>query len=193
MISSLGNSTSYASLLTSRVGTATASQTTGQTMQASAPPPPPPPPPPPSSASVSGGAEPQSLFEALAANDDADGDGLLSAEEIANSPVADLLSSQFSDIDSDGDGLLSEDEITIAEQSSRSGASGMGAMGEMPPPPPPEEAADEVAATDEAGSDPASIYESLFNLLSEWQEGSSTEGELDELAQRFMDALKQAA
>jgi len=165
------------------------------TEQAMQTPPPPPPPPPTSSASATGGAEAQSLFAALAENDDADGDGLLSAGEIAASPVADMLSGQFSEIDSDGDGLLSEEEVTSAEQASRSGASGMAPMGDMPPPPPPppEEAEEEVSATSESGSDPASLYESLFSLMSEWQESGSSEGDVDELAQRFLEALKQAA
>lgn len=61
------------------------------------------------------GAAPQSLFEALVASADTDGDLRISADELAANPLADLLSPAFGRIDTDQDGLLSSREVDAFE------------------------------------------------------------------------------
>lgn len=61
------------------------------------------------------GAAPQSLFEALVASADADGDLRISADELAANPLANLLSPYFTRIDADQDGLLSSREVDALE------------------------------------------------------------------------------
>ena len=61
------------------------------------------------------GAAPQSLFEALVASADTDGDLRISAEELAANPLSDLLSPAFTRIDTDQDGLLSSREVDAFE------------------------------------------------------------------------------
>lgn len=102
------------------------------------------PPPPPSSAS--GGSDAQSLFEALAAMNDRDGDGTLSQSEFDQGPVANVLSDLFSKVDSDGDGLWSETEMEAAADALQ------GAVAERR------------GATGAAG-DPQSLYQSVFDAL----------------------------
>ncbi len=57
------------------------------------------------------GAAPQSLFEALVSTADADGDLRISADELAATPLSNLLSPAFAQIDADQDGLLSSREV----------------------------------------------------------------------------------
>ena len=130
---------------------------------------------------------------------------MLSQEEIDASPVADLLSSQFSSIDSDGDGLLTETELDAAE-SSRDASATSGAAGAAPPsgpppsgPPPsgpPPGSAEE--GTTEADSTTAttsaqSLYESLFAAMTSQSEESSTVTLDRNLANQFMSLLKEIA
>ncbi len=190
-LSGLSGSTALSLLQSTASSTAssTSSSASAETRRKDAPPPPPPP------RSASGGADAKSLFDALAESNDANGDGLLSQDEIDAAPMAGLLSSQFSTIDSDADGLLSETELSIAETALRSGeptgASGKGMTAEMggPPPggPPP-------PGGSNSATDAQSLYESLFDALSHDESGGSSTVTRDEdLAQRFLSLLSEIA
>jgi len=124
-LSGLSGSTALSLLQSTASSTAssTSSSASAETRRKDAPPPPPPP------RSASGGADAKSLFDALAESNDANGDGLLSQDEIDAAPMAGLLSSQFSTIDSDADGLLSETELSIAETDVASQASRRARLG----------------------------------------------------------------
>lgn len=102
--------------------------------------------PPPPPAAASDGNEPQSLFEALAAQNDRDGDGTLSQAEFEQGPVANVLSDLFSKVDSDGDGLWSETEMEAATEALQ------GAMADRRGPA-------------SASGDPQSLYQSVFDAL----------------------------
>ena len=199
MISSLsgastGASSQYIATLMARLAEQTSSETTASQTAgvagapAAAPPPPPPGPPPAAAGLETGDASAESLFSALVANDDADGDGLISADELAASPVGDLLSAQFDSIDTDGDGLISETELNAAEASSRSESAGA-----MPPPPPGGAAAHGESDTDSATNAVSSAYETLLQALSAAGDTGSTTATASDLARQFMDALKTLA
>ncbi len=142
-VTSLTGLTGTSSLST--LQTLLASQSSSQsdsTARASGGPPPPPPPP----SSSSGGSDAQSLFEALAAMNDRDGDGTLSQSEFDQGPVANVLSDLFSKVDSDGDGLWSETEMEAAADALQGAvAERRGAAG--------------------AAGDPQSLYQSVFDAL----------------------------
>lgn len=124
---------------------------------------------------------PPKLFDALLANDDADGDGAISAGELAASPVGEMLSAQFSQIDTDGDGLISETEMTAAESASRSGgAEGMRGMGPPPPGGPKDAATSTTVSTD--------LYESLFNAINT-QAGENEVVISSDLAYRLLEQI----
>jgi Ca2+-binding EF-hand superfamily protein len=58
----------------------------------------------------SSGSDAKSLFDALSSSD-TNGDGVLSADEIATSAASGVMSDDFGSIDSDGDGELNETEV----------------------------------------------------------------------------------
>ena len=149
-----------------------------------------PPPPPPGQTT---GADARSLFQALAEKDDADGDGLLSQSEIDASPVANLLSPQFSTLDADGDGLLSQSEVGAVE-AGHGPAQMQGPTGDRPAGPPPASAPSGAPPAEAAGGTSAkSLYESLFSVLSEQDEGASTVTLDRDLAQKFLTLLQAIA
>jgi len=133
-----------------------------------------PPPPPPMQFSGSNGANAESLFSALIANDDADGDGMISQSELSDSPVGDMFSDQFSTIDTDGDGLLSEAEFNAAEETGR----GPHGPGGPPPGPPP---------TDSTGStdDLTTALQALLDAMDTDGDGSVSSSEIQDFASRL--------
>lgn len=124
---------------------------------------------------AAGGGEggPPDLFDALLANDDANGDGAISADELAASPVGEMLSAQFGQIDMDGDGLITESEMATAESTAR----------RMGPPPfggPDRAAPDAGTRTD--------LYESLFNAINS-QSGGEEVVISSDLAYRLLEQI----
>jgi len=138
-------------------------------------------------APAKGGADARSLFQALVDTDDADGDGLLSQPEVAASPVASLLSPQFSALDADGNGLLSEPEIGAAEAALRPSEL-QGPKGDRPPAP-----AGPAPAEATGGTTAKSLYESLFSVMAQPAEDTGTVTLDRDLAQKFLTLLQQIA
>lgn len=143
-----------------------------------------PPPPPPGQTT---GADARSLFQALVEKDDADGDGLLSQSEIDASPVSSLLSPQFTALDADGNGLLSAPEVGAAEAALRPSEM-QGPKGDRPPAP-----AGPAPAEATGTTTAKSLYESLFSVMSDQADDSSTVTLDRDLAQKFLTLLQQIA
>lgn len=138
-------------------------------------------------APAKGGADAHSLFQALVEKDDADGDGLLSQSEIDASPVSSLLSPQFTALDADGNGLLSAPEVGAAEAALRPSEM-QGPKGDRPPVP-----AGPAPAGETGTTTAKSLYESLFSVMSDQAEDSSTVTLDRDLAQKFLTLLQQIA
>lgn len=86
-----------------------------------------PPPPPPPSDTASNRASPGEDMLALL---DADSSGGLTAAEIKDSRLAELVGDDFTSLDTDGDGALNLSELNAHAES-------LMQSGSMPPPPPP--------------------------------------------------------
>jgi hypothetical protein len=141
-------------------------------------------------------ASPESLFEALVKAADSDGDVRLSVEELKASPLTDLVSPHFAEIDGDGDGLLTSREVDAWEDA-RAVATAPDAAPvpeqELPAPPP---TAPAPGPTDDGttSATPAamSLYESLFQALSE-QPGAASVTLGRDVARQFLHLLADMA
>ena len=160
-----------------------------------------PPPPPPTNGS---GTDAKSLFEALLANGDADGDGQISVDEAADSPAADLLAQAVGTIDTDSDGQLTKNEMSLAASNGvlappgggrpegPGGGQGVPLPGGKTGRPPGGQGVGQVGGADDSQPGSAtSLYESLFNVLTDSQGGEQTKSLSARLAQQMMDAPEQ--
>ncbi|WP_341365625.1 hypothetical protein [Yoonia sp. BS5-3] len=125
----------------------------------------PPPPPPPSG---------EDLVKKL----DADGSGSLSASEIEDTKLGQRIGDGFGDIDTDGDGLLSIAELDVGAEAAREAGGPEGKNGPPNGGPPP--------SGDPSGIDAESLFQSLFEALSEEDSGGA--GMYDFVQQLYEDA-----
>lgn len=148
----------------------------------------PPPPPPPSRLSDVGSATVQSLFAAMLANDDADGDGSITADEMADSALAAALSDGFGGLDADRNGRITRSETDAAAAAPRSDAAP--APG-PPPPPPPQGGAPGTGAVGRSGT--ASLVQSLIEAQTAAEGSGEGYGAAAASAERFLQTLQATA
>lgn len=136
------------------------------TSQAQSKPPPPPPPPP------EGGRESDTSVEEVLSLFDVDSSGDLTASEIEDSQLAELIGDAFTDLDADGDGALKLSELsTLVEGLTKSGSR------PPPPPPPPSSEADisslfeglltSADGSDTSSSDATAYAKEMYSLMLE--------------------------
>ena len=131
----------------------------------------------------SGSPPPKPTGEGLTERLDADKNGSLSAAEIEESRLGEMIGDRFGEVDTDGDGALSTAELD-AELKANAPTEGRDAREAGGPPPP---CGSKTTAVNGTGTDIASLFDSLLSTVE--TEGSDTDA--SEVAQALYTQMQQ--